>query len=298
MRNHMTPQEVLDYLRGWTILGDGSEALDEAMQAVNERLQAFIAEQALRYALTIRLFPEPAPDARLLEIGSTPYLMSVLFEHRLGYRVSHVNLSHDERLPPPIRLENRERNESSVIEPEELNIEFDRLPFDDNSFDAVACCEIIEHLTRDPVWMLGEIHRVLKPEGCLVLTTPNVLRMTNVVKLVRGFTINDRYSRHPVFGAYGRHNREYAPSELKELLETLGFTLTVFETQDTFPKHKSLEARLESFWFGVPIWLRSLVSRRTDAALSMKRDLIFIAARKSGPFRPEYPDWLFYPEED
>jgi SAM-dependent methyltransferase len=39
-------------------------------------------------------------------------------------------------------------------------------------FDTVISCETIEHLA-DPVQALRELHRVLRPGGCLLLTTPN-----------------------------------------------------------------------------------------------------------------------------
>ncbi len=46
------------------------------------------------------------------------------------------------------------------------------LPFSDNSFDIVIATAIIEHLDF-PIKMLKEAHRVLKPEGVIVLTTLN-----------------------------------------------------------------------------------------------------------------------------
>lgn len=42
------------------------------------------------------------------------------------------------------------------------------------AFDTVISCETIEHLT-DPVGALREFHRILKPGGRLVLTTPNYM---------------------------------------------------------------------------------------------------------------------------
>jgi SAM-dependent methyltransferase len=45
-------------------------------------------------------------------------------------------------------------------------------PFSDESFDLVWCTEVIEHV-KDPSFTLSEIHRVLKPDGSLLMTTPN-----------------------------------------------------------------------------------------------------------------------------
>ena len=46
------------------------------------------------------------------------------------------------------------------------------LDFPDNYFDKVLCSEVIEHVL-DVKKALNEIHRVLKPGGSFVLTTPN-----------------------------------------------------------------------------------------------------------------------------
>jgi SAM-dependent methyltransferase len=45
----------------------------------------------------------------------------------------------------------------------------------DGYFDVVTCSEVIEHV-RDPAGLIGEIHRVLKPGGRAVITTP--IRLT------------------------------------------------------------------------------------------------------------------------
>ncbi len=45
------------------------------------------------------------------------------------------------------------------------------LPFEDATFDAVLCSEVLEHCP-DPAAVLREIHRVLRPGGAVYLTTP------------------------------------------------------------------------------------------------------------------------------
>ena len=72
------------------------------------------------------------------------------------------------------------------------------LKFDDNSIDFVVTFQVIEHI-KDDEKFVQEIHRVLKPGGKLILTTPNILMSL---------------SRNPW------HIREYNPTEMNEILKT------------------------------------------------------------------------------
>ena len=58
---------------------------------------------------------------------------------------------------------------------EEIDVFYDgkKLPFPNASFDAVLCSEVIEHLFNLEE-LLQELHRVLKPEGRMLVTCPFV----------------------------------------------------------------------------------------------------------------------------
>jgi SAM-dependent methyltransferase len=50
----------------------------------------------------------------------------------------------------------------------------DAIPFPDESFDCVTCIEVLEHIPAERRGAsLREMHRVLRPGGCLVLRTPH-----------------------------------------------------------------------------------------------------------------------------
>ncbi|MBN2508043.1 MAG: class I SAM-dependent methyltransferase [Verrucomicrobia bacterium] len=50
----------------------------------------------------------------------------------------------------------------------------ERWPFDDAAFDVVVLQEVIEHLENVPL-VFREARRLLKPGGCLIFSTPNML---------------------------------------------------------------------------------------------------------------------------
>ena len=50
------------------------------------------------------------------------------------------------------------------------------LPYEDESFDLVVITEVIEHLENHRA-AIGELARVLRPGGRLILTTPNIMRL-------------------------------------------------------------------------------------------------------------------------
>lgn len=60
-----------------------------------------------------------------------------------------------------------------VLETTHSNIDFntDRLPYPDNSFDIVFTKSVVEHV-RQTEHLLGEIYRVLRPHGLLIVLTP------------------------------------------------------------------------------------------------------------------------------
>ncbi|MBW3014486.1 class I SAM-dependent methyltransferase, partial [Candidatus Woesearchaeota archaeon] len=53
-----------------------------------------------------------------------------------------------------------------------LDIDSNKLPFQNNTFDVVVAGEIIEHLLF-PAQLISECHRVLKPRGIFLGSTPN-----------------------------------------------------------------------------------------------------------------------------
>jgi SAM-dependent methyltransferase len=72
---------------------------------------------------------------------------------------------------------------------------FPPFPYEDNTFDSIVTFQVIEHVKQDEEFV-KEIHRVLKPGGVALMSTPNI-KMT--------------LSRNPW------HEREYTADQLEKL---------------------------------------------------------------------------------
>ena len=77
------------------------------------------------------------------------------------------------------------------------------MPLDDQSVDLAYSVEVLEHL-EDQFHFFREVHRVLRPGGRFVLTTPNVLSLTSRVRtLLSGFP--ELFGPLPIHGRDPQH---------------------------------------------------------------------------------------------
>ncbi len=68
-----------------------------------------------------------------------------------------------------------------------------RLPFDDETFDGVICLEGIEHVLN-PFLLIGELIRVSKVGGTVIISTPNIMNMWSRLQFLFTGTF---YQFHP-----------------------------------------------------------------------------------------------------
>ncbi len=91
-----------------------------------------------------------------------------------------------------------------------------RLPYGDNFFGVVVAGEIIEHIF-DTDYFIEEIHRILKPGGKLLLSTPNVASLGRRLMLLAGR--NPILETSPNEPDSSGHIRYFTFESLKKLLE-------------------------------------------------------------------------------
>jgi glycosyltransferase involved in cell wall biosynthesis/SAM-dependent methyltransferase len=239
-------------------------------------------QHVTRLTKTLSLIPPAAsPGARILEMGAYMQITPLLRE-KLGYgevRGCYFGRA-GEQDHKTVRAGDVEF--SCIIDL--FNAEKDRFPYPDEYFDTVLCGELIEHLFEDPMFLMSEINRILKPAGHVVLTTPNIVSLRAVSAILQGF--------HPgFFPAYirpneagevdARHNREYTPREMGDLLGAAGFETIRLETGEFYDAPKPELA-----------WVDHLLERYM-LTRDHRGDGIYAVGRKRGPVRERFPAWLY-----
>lgn len=242
----------------------------------------YVENHITRLVHTLEITPPGTAEDRVLEMGAylqiTPALKS-----RLGY--GEVRGSY---LGEAGKVEQRvvhslsgERFECRI---DHFDAEKDRYPYPEDFFSTVLCCELLEHLYDDPMHMMAEINRILKPGGHLVLSTPNICSLRSVGAVLLGYHpgLFHQYVRPDKDGAVDpRHAREYAPRDVQALLEAAGFAVVRLET-GSYLEMPSLEHE----------WIKQLLERY-QLADHLRGDAIYAVGRKAGGVKARYPVELY-----
>ena len=244
----------------------------------------YLRESFGRFLYTLQLVP--AGSGKLLEIGSHPYLMSLLLRRFTEYETSHTNFFGDRFPKRSTQLLLGPDGQEVSITFDNVNVETESLPYADGTFDVVMLCEVLEHFALDAHRALTEAKRVMKPEGHLVLTTPNVARLENVALILAGKNLYDRYSGG---GIYARHNREYTVEEVRRLVTHVGFAVEQLFTSDV------AKNRADQYFD------TSRVAELLGPRSEQLGGYVFVRARSAGaPVSHKKPDWLYrdFPESE
>jgi SAM-dependent methyltransferase len=97
------------------------------------------------------------------------------------------------------------------------------LPFADAVFDLVVSCETVEHLP-DPASAISEMHRVTRPGGRLLLTTPNYFNLMGLYELYARIVHPGRKDDQPF------DRRQWFP-QIRDQIRAAGWRIT--ETDGT-----------------------------------------------------------------
>lgn len=230
-----------------------SESFDSAYEKADtgfedgmlHALNAGIPEFAENYRqdskeLPVKEFIASKHPEKLLDLGCGCgwfcYELSALSEETLFYGIDisvfRINVFKDEI---------RKRSSESRMECALANGE--ALPFPDNTFNIVVMREVLEHL-QNPEATIGEIRRVLKAEGYLVITTPTKL-MTDfweaaaiIPSFIKRFLRREKLFKKPVEQVY---DSPLSVSEIKKAVQNSGYEIEKWKRVIFLPHESYLQ---------------------------------------------------------
>jgi SAM-dependent methyltransferase len=161
---------------------------------VSESLRRFVAEfpyeRGSIFDFVARAARATPAGARVVDVGAGDAPYSELFAHTEYTAIDWENSPH-------------EGDDVDLVASAEV------LPVPDGAFDAVLFTQVLEHVP-EPGRVLRELHRILKPGGCLYLTAPLAWEL------------------HELPHDYYR----YTPAGLNHLLTTAGFEAVTIEARN------------------------------------------------------------------
>jgi SAM-dependent methyltransferase len=211
-----------------------------------------------RYWRSLELLCEldiPTP-ARLLEIGGGQ--LALLFKKLFNDDCVVADLS--ERYISPVRREGLSFFQYNLLNPQSCVRQ--------NEFDVVVLLEVIEHIPVPAHVVFERIKRFMRPNGILFLTTPNLFRLRNLVRMFFGVEFLDHFDIPDSDRGMG-HQLEYSEHHLKWQLERAGMEIIMLKHDELGRVGHSFKARLGRA-LSAPLQLRP-----------MWRDGLVAAARKT-----------------
>jgi len=243
-------------------------AVDRAIANADASTLNYFAGQRTRYIHTLAHLPVGNEQQCALEVGSNE-LSNKLLKGVLGYGRVDCTIWASSN--------SAKKYEWNNIVFFNVNLEQELIQVADETYDLVICCEVLEHLSLDPMFMLAELNRVLKPNGTIFLTTPNITSSRAIWNVLRG-DVPYLYHQYLKPISPGRHNLEYSPPLLKETMEAAGFGTEYFWTIDTFDR---------------PVGKVIKLLNKHGFPSDMRGDNMFYIGRKLGGVRERYPKFLY-----
>lgn len=234
-----------------------------------------------RYVETYRAIQKAgqhgASQDAFLELGNS-WVFSTFLKNQGGFsRVDVTEFNNDKSSKIRYVRSQFDKETDTIYRSFSVNLEAENIPVDDETYGLILCCELVEHLDVDPMFMMSEINRILKPGGFLVMSTPNSTCSSLVDRILKGYS-PQFYMFYQKDRSPFRHNFEYAPHQIKQLVDASGFEMSEFWTADTFGT-KSLDAMRYLEEGGFPT--------------SERGDNMFVVAKKVSGITDRYPNSIY-----
>jgi len=161
---------------------------------------------------------------KILDIGTSPF--TFIYNKYFDAQIYSIDLTD---------LYKRRCELNNIIF-KKCNILTEDIPFPDNEFDIVMFTEVFEHLIGPPQLIFGRIRKVLKNNGILVFSTPNIASYYNLIMLLLGKSIltplnllfKEETPGNWIAHGYG-HWRKFTMRELIDLLSECQFEVIKYK---------------------------------------------------------------------
>ena len=221
----------------------------------------YLQDLKYSYIRTVKDISSLLPKgAKVLEIGSLFGVVSIALKQS-GFDVTGTEI------PEFYASENLQKlYQKHGITFNQVNLRDYKLPYPDESFDAVVMCEVLEHLNFNPLPVLQEINRVLKKDGYLYIAMPNQASLDNRLKLLTGKSVHspiqyysDQLDAKKNF-IVSIHWREYTMTETLDMITKMGFLLQEkYYFSENGPRKRTVFSLLRFLLYLFPLLRSSLV---------------------------------------
>jgi SAM-dependent methyltransferase len=225
MRHIKADEELRDrILRDESLTGLTSERLRDTYEQVSLRFHSHFRSQAqaqhenaLYHRIRYLKLLERRWQGRVLDVGNDkPFLSYFLQAFNPDTRFETIS---NEIPESPIPLY-------------EVDIEQEKFPFDNETFDMVIFTEVIEHLWRDPSQCMAEISRVMRIGGEAYITTPNPCDRHSLVCVLWQANPNQRSGYYATLES--GHLHLWTVAQLHSIVTAHGLDVTTARTEDLY----------------------------------------------------------------
>ena len=157
-------------------------SLKERLDKKSKHSLDYFPQQIERYSKVYKNIKNIiSKEDKILDVGCSPFHFTICLKN-LGYNIVGVD---------KFLEKDKEILEKEKLEIKKCDIEKERLPFEDETFDKIIFLEVFEHLYNNQIFVLKEIRRVLKKDGVLIFATPNAYSPKRILKFIKGKGLGD-----------------------------------------------------------------------------------------------------------